>query len=176
MTGISEDTNGYGIVQTCCIESCDDPNKIIYVNINGAWTGLHEFDVFSTDFGSYSAANLFWEAVTIIDIVTPSTGSAYGGTLVTLTGQHFSNEPLEDMAYSIFIGDAGCEIESRTDTEIQCRIEERDGSTLTNEPVSVYMKLSEEADWTNLGASMFSFVAPQFTVSALTQTFNAGTN
>lgn len=175
MTGITEGTEGYGIVQTCCIESCDEPNKIIYVNINGAWTGEHEFNVFSTDLGNLSA-NLFWEAVTVIDNVTPSTGSAYGGTLVTLTGYHFSNEPLEDMAYSIFIGDASCEIESRTDTEIQCRIEERDGSTLTNEPVSVYMKLSEEVDFSNLGSSMFSFVAPQFTVSALTQTFNAVTN
>ena len=58
---------------------------------------------------------------TLIEVtsITPSQGSTLGGTLVTFTGGHFSDDALDN---PVKIGDHYCLVEETSDAEIKCRI------------------------------------------------------
>lgn len=50
--------------------------------------------------------------------VSPLTGSIYGGALVTITGENFSNDPLDN---PVKIGNNYCYVITTSPTEITCR-------------------------------------------------------
>lgn len=50
--------------------------------------------------------------------VSPLSGSVYGGALVTITGENFSNEPLDN---PVKIGDNYCYVITSSPTQITCR-------------------------------------------------------
>jgi hypothetical protein len=50
--------------------------------------------------------------------VSPLSGSIYGGALVTITGENFSNEPLDN---PVKIGNNYCYVITSSPTQITCR-------------------------------------------------------
>jgi hypothetical protein len=48
----------------------------------------------------------------------PKQGSIYGGTTVTITGENFSNDPLDN---PVKIGDHYCYVETSSPTQITCK-------------------------------------------------------
>jgi hypothetical protein len=50
--------------------------------------------------------------------VSPLSGSIYGGTLVTITGENFSNEPLDN---PVKIGNNYCYVITSSPNQITCR-------------------------------------------------------
>jgi hypothetical protein len=53
-----------------------------------------------------------------ITAVSPLSGSIYGGALVTITGENFSNEPLDN---PVKIGNNYCYVITSSPTQITCR-------------------------------------------------------
>jgi hypothetical protein len=96
-----------------------------------------------------------------------------GGTLVTITGENFSNNALDN---PVMIGPALCLVETSTPQEIVCRIEHRpyteDFSTgyPLEGPVSVFLKLGETAGCPN--GCTFTFDEPSATVTGFTDTYD----
>jgi len=60
-----------------------------------------------------------------VTAVSPSTGSALGGTIVTITGTNFSDEPLDN---PVLIGNSICYVQSTSATSIECKIEAREAA------------------------------------------------
>jgi hypothetical protein len=67
-----------------------------------------------------AAANAFSYAFSVSS-VSPSSGSYFGGTLLTISGQNFDSSPQNTLAYVGFTLNWFCSIESITSTEIKCR-------------------------------------------------------
>ena len=147
--------------------------------INGAWTGrycvrIHHDDGVDPQ-GWLDSADLIWTSVAEVTAITPNTGSAAGGTLLTLTGGHFGDASPDQDVNLIFVGDSYCQVVARTDTEIKCRVEPRAALTTGAEAVAVFMKLAEEAPIVT-GLNAFSFVDPASKVTDIDMEYNTATN
>lgn len=94
-------------------------NKRITVKYGGIYSGIYNVKVFSETYGmlDYSAVTL--KAVGEILSFTPTQGSIYGGTLITITGRVFSTEATDN---PVKVGTTDCLVESTTSTQIQCRL------------------------------------------------------
>ena len=55
---------------------------------------------------------------TFITSVTPTSGSIFGGTVLTIIGENFSPTVLSNQAY---VGKAGCSVLTASTTMITCR-------------------------------------------------------
>jgi len=61
-------------------------------------------------------------AIGTVTDFTPTQGSKLGGTLLTITGYHFSTDILDN---PVKVGmDTYCYVETSSDTEITCRIDD----------------------------------------------------
>ena len=130
--------------EICIMNVVDDvDNKEIITVINGAWTGDYRIKVLHDTLGYVDNDDLIWSSIAQVTDITPNHGSKLGGTLLTLTGNHFSDVSPENDINLIYIGDTYCKVEARIDTEIKCRVETRNPATSQYDLVSVFMKLSE---------------------------------
>ena len=59
-----------------------------------------------------------------VSSISPQTGSYYGNTLLTITGENFVTAAQQTLAYVGFALNWFCTIESITTTEIKCRTPE----------------------------------------------------
>ena len=78
------------------IMSVDDAAKTVKVKFGGANSGLYYIQLSSTQYGRITKTNLLLTVGSSITSITPTMGSMYGGTLVTITGVNFSTEPLDN--------------------------------------------------------------------------------
>jgi hypothetical protein len=83
----------------------------------------------------------------VIESISPTTGSEYGGTTLTITGRNFSPEAAENL---VFIGNqlnTFCEIISFSETEIKCKTPPKPSSYEINETqkIDVFIKVTEKA-------------------------------
>jgi hypothetical protein len=69
-------------------------------------------------------------------------GSIYGGALVTITGENFSYDPLDN---PVKIGDDYCYVITSTPSQITCRTNQLVGKAEESDLLLVFLKTSEEA-------------------------------
>lgn len=124
--------------------STDAAAKTVLVKFPGAESGLYRFVVSHTVTGRLDSDPLNLTVGSSVLTITPRQGSLEGGTLLTITGENFSNDALDN---PVKVGDHYCYVVTSTPTEITCRISITAGTTQTAETVEVivFLKTSEEA-------------------------------
>jgi hypothetical protein len=101
------------------IKSVDADTKKVTLKYKGAISGQYAISMFSINAE---------QRLTILDELTitagakvtgisPTEGSLYGGTIVTITGENFSDLITDN---PVIIGDAECVVFESTSTEIKC--------------------------------------------------------
>jgi hypothetical protein len=73
---------------------------------------------------------------------SPSSGSIYGGTLITINGIDFSYTPTDN---PVLVGSTDCDVITSSPTKITCRTQLRDSPIEDTEDLSVFLGTSEEA-------------------------------
>jgi len=120
--------------------------------------------------------------VSSVTSVTPSTGSRYGGTLLTIAGTNFGTVKTDNPVKIATNGGAGaidCFVQTIVPTQITCRIDEnmktKDAGTTAE--VAVMLKTSEEAQCTSPVCN-WSYVEPTPTITAdgMTKEFDPDSN
>jgi hypothetical protein len=74
--------------------SVDNANKKFTVKFNGAPAGTYTFAVISSSvskYGRIGTTGIILKTSSTITGVSPTSGSVYGGTLLTITGTNFSS-------------------------------------------------------------------------------------
>ncbi len=155
-------------------------NSYIKVGLSGGLPGVYTVEVTlsSTAGNSVPAANgtnIFEYKLHVISVY-PTTGSLFGGTLITITGVNFS--PLESETH-VYVGPAlnwFCKIENITKDTIQCRTPIINANYAVNSSLAIvtstkvymiskcptndcyfsYMDLSSSPTLTNISASSIS--------------------
>ncbi len=100
------------------VVSVNDAAKTILVKFPGAVSGSYIVQISTTQQGRIMSDSLQLTVEGLVTGVSPLTGSIYGGALVTITGENFSNDPLDN---PVKIGDHYCYVITTSPTEITCR-------------------------------------------------------
>jgi len=103
----------------------DDSTKTITCMFGGAWSGLYQISIRHKAFGLLDTNGLILTVGSNVTSISPSSGSIYGGTLVTITGTNFGKEftdnPVQISTLGA-VGSANCYLQSISATEIKCRV------------------------------------------------------
>jgi hypothetical protein len=124
------------------VVSVDQDQKSIKLKFNGAPSGDYFIMLKSQQHGRINSDLLLLKVHSTITSVTPQMGSLYGGTLVTIKGENFSNEPLDN---PVKIGSHYCYVITSTPSEITCRTDYLLDQESGDQLLLVFLKTSEEA-------------------------------
>lgn len=124
-------------------------DRTITVKYNGAYSGVYDLRVKSARNGNVlTSAVTFTAKIEVVDF-QPRQGSLYGGTLLTITGGHFSDKITDNpvkVGYDTSSGvDHYCYVISSNDSEIKCRIAEDYSREAGDQEVIVFASTFEEA-------------------------------
>ena len=100
------------------IVDMDNVTKQMKVKFNGAPSDSYVVSVKGPT-GYVGGPRLILETIIAIDTIAPMKGSVLGGTLVTITGNHYGNTATDN---PVKIGDNYCLVEETSEFEIKCRI------------------------------------------------------
>ena len=120
----------------------DDAAKSISIKFPGAASGNYYVQVNSANIGRIDKTPLSLEVVGKITDFNPKTGSFLGGTLITIDGVNFSEDPLDN---PVKVGDHYCLVETTSSTQITCRIVETGLKTSESAEIIVFLRTTEEA-------------------------------
>jgi hypothetical protein len=128
--------NTYGNVHTKVLDhkrflnviAQSEADRTITVKYNGAYSGVYDLTVHSAKNGNVLANEVtFTSKIEVVDF-QPKQGSLYGGTLLTITGGHFSDKITDNPVKVGYEYSSGvnhyCKVISSNDSEIKCRIAE----------------------------------------------------
>ena len=101
------------------IVSWDNTNKQMKVKFNGAPSSDQYVVKVSGPNGNIGGTTLNLTTVIAVDTITPRRGSVLGGTLLTITGNHFGTKATDN---PVKVGDNYCLVEETSEFEIKCRI------------------------------------------------------
>lgn len=99
--------------------SVDDSTKTIQIKFPGADSGSYYVQVHSATIGRIDKTPLAIEIISKITGISPMVGSTLGGTLLTIDGENFSDDPYDN---PVKVGDNYCLVETTSPTQITCRI------------------------------------------------------
>ena len=143
----SIDDNTY--IRYMNVLSVDDDAKTFVAMFGGAYSGKFQISIRHSAYGLVGTDNLILDVGAYVTEYSPMTGSIYGGTLLTITGNNFGNvytdNPVQ-ISNNGGIGSIDCFVQETSDTEIKCRIEsglEKAGGV--EDDMVVFLKTSEEA-------------------------------
>jgi hypothetical protein len=68
----------------------DNGIKYIVVRFGGAYSGTYDVAVHSATYGHFDTTGITVQTIGTVTSYTPTSGSVYGGTLITITGYNFS--------------------------------------------------------------------------------------
>jgi hypothetical protein len=131
------------------VNEVDDAAKTLTAKFGGAESGLFNIVIRHADYGLIKS-ELTLDVNAYVTGVSPSTGSIYGGTLLTITGTNFgdvyTDNPVQ-LSLGGGIGSADCYVQTTSATEITCRIDSDTTSVVAGQgaEVIVFLKTSEEA-------------------------------
>jgi len=97
--------------------STDDVTKTILVKFPGARSGNYTIIVKSNDHGIIDTDAFNLTVTGLITGFSPSSGSIYGGTIITITGENFSDNILDN---PVKVGDNYCDVLTTNSTTITC--------------------------------------------------------
>lgn len=149
------------------IMSVNDTEKTIKIKFPGADSGSYLVQVTSSSIGRIDKENLAITVESKITGVSPLSGSNLGGTLVTIDGTNFSEDPLDN---PVKIGNNYCYVQNSTATRITCRVAERTVADLGEHEVIVFLRTSEEAKVDT--PFMYTYASPVSTVTMLASAFD----
>jgi hypothetical protein len=154
------------------IVSVDDEEKSMVIKFPGAVSGSYWIMLTSTQFGRIDTDLLQLSVHGTVTSVSPLTGSKYGGTLITITGENFSHDPLDN---PVMIGEEYCYVITSSPTEITCRTDLLVENTVGEQLMLVFLKTSEEAATPNGEDIIFTYAYPTAELADLEVTFDANT-
>jgi len=152
---------------TLYVMSADQSNNSIVVKFNGAFSGDYHIQLYSATYGMIATDELALSVHSTITSVSPLSGSIYGGALVTITGENFSDEPLDN---PVMIGDNYCYVVTSSSTEITCRTDPLLDQAAGDEILLVFLKTSEEAK--SAEEIMFTYSEPAAEVTDMVAVFD----
>jgi hypothetical protein len=100
------------------VMSADQETNSIKIKFNGARSGHYHIGLHHEVEGTVASEELAIHVHSTINSISPTSGSIYGGALVTISGENFSDEPLDN---PVKIGDDFCYVITSSPTEITCR-------------------------------------------------------
>lgn len=139
------------------VMSVNDSDKTITIKFPGAYSGSYYLQLSSVQHGRIDSDLLQLSVHGSVTSIYPLEGSKYGGSLITVTGENFSDDPLDN---PIKIGDNYCYVITTSTTEITCRTDLLTTNAAGEQLVVVFLKTSEEAATPNNEDILFNFVAP----------------
>lgn len=149
----------------------------LIVRFNGAPSGDYLIDIAGPQgVGVITGSGLPLTTLIRLDSFSPAGGSTLGGTLVTLTGQHFGNVATDN---PVKIGDNFCYVQETSEFEIKCRIRVDEPQVEATAEIVVFAKASEEMVC-NIGVGgdecVFNYAAPTADVTDIVESFDASSN
>ena len=140
---------------------------------------MYDIQVSHTSEGSFLTSDVEFEAKIQIESFSPTQGSKFGGTLVTITGGHFSDN-IQDNPVKIdytWVGgvDHYCYVKETSDNEIKCRMATDYNRQAGSAEVLVFAATYEEATYADGLDPMFTFLEPDSlpTISTYTKEFTS---
>lgn len=130
-----------------------DPSALtITVKYGGAYSGSYKVRVVSNINGVLESEVIFEAKIEVADF-NPKQGSKFGGTLVTISGGHFSDK-ITDNPVKIdykWVGGVNhyCYVLSTSDSEITCRMATDYRRIAGEAPLIVFASTYEEATFTD---------------------------
>ena len=140
--------------------SADDGT--VDVMYGGAYSGTYDLEVSHSDEGSFLTSGVSFEAKIQVESFSPTSGSKFGGTLVTITGGHFSDN-IQDNPVQIDYSTVGgvdhyCYVQESSDSEIKCRMATDYNRGSGDAEVIVFASTYEEATYADGVDNMFTFL------------------
>jgi len=119
----------------------------------GAKTGKFQISIRHKVYGLIDTTDMILDVSATIESYTPKTGSIYGGTLLTITGQNFGTEKTDNpvkispggglyTTHCFVLTTSANQITCRIDTAIDPKTHDRDKEI---QELIVFLKASEEA-------------------------------
>lgn len=87
------------------VMSVDNDEKSVKIKFPGAYSGSYRLQLSSAQHGRIDSDLLNLDVHGTVTDISPLVGSKYGGALVTITGENFSNDPLDN---PVMIGEHYC--------------------------------------------------------------------
>jgi hypothetical protein len=143
------------------VMSADDAAKSLTIKFPGAPSGSYYVVITSTSYGRLDS-DFQLDVHGTVHTISPLVGSKYGGALVTITGENFSDSPLDN---PVKIGAHYCYVITTSPTEITCRTDMLHDQESSSQIVLVFLKTSEEAATLSGEDMLFEFRTPQTEVS-----------
>lgn len=103
--------------------SVDDGAKTLNVLFPGAGSGTYSFRVNGAN-GALQSKDVQLTTKLSLTGISPSSGSNLGGTLLTLTGEHFGNVATDN---PVTVNGHDCLVQTTSEFEVTCRIEPLSG-------------------------------------------------
>lgn len=97
--------------------STHTPTKTILVKFPGARSGNYTVFVKSVDHGFIDTDAYNITVIGQVTNISPTYGSIYGGTIITITGENFSDNILDN---PVKVGDSYCDVLTTNSTTITC--------------------------------------------------------
>jgi hypothetical protein len=155
------------------VKEVNEAERTVTLKFKGAPSGDYSVFISSTIAGRLDTENLQIRTEAKVTGFSPSQGSALGGSIVTITGENFSEHLLDNQ---VLIGDALCIVQTASTTQIVCQIERREVITdfslnyPADAPVSVFLKVAETAACTAVPCT-FKYVEPSAEVTTFTRAY-----
>jgi len=109
------------ITRPLYIMDADDSAKTIKIKFPGADSGVYHVQVSSTQVGRIDQNPLVLTVEGRVTAFSPASGSALGGTLITIDGVNFSDDPLDN---PVKVGNQYCLVQTTSSNQITCRVME----------------------------------------------------
>lgn len=144
----SQNTN----VRRLNVIGADKDEGEIEAMFGGAYSGTYSVQVRHTKFGLIDTAGLRFTVGSTVDSFSPNVGSIYGGTLITINGNNWSKDKLDNPVSIVFngaLGSSTCFVKTTSENKITCRLEDfKNGKEKEDQKsgkLVVFLKTSEEA-------------------------------
>jgi hypothetical protein len=137
------------------------------IKFSGADPGNYLVQVESSSIGRIDKSALTLAVMAKITGFSPNTSSYLGGQLITITGENFSDEPLDN---PVKVGSEWCYVQTTSTTQITCRIAERTATEASAAELIVFLRTAYEA--TIDVARTFNYQAPVGNITAMTNAFD----
>lgn len=156
------------------IVSWNNITKQMKVKFNGAPSDDYVIVVKGPD-GFLAGPRLTLTTIIAVDSITPMKGSVLGGTLVTITGNHYGTQASDN---PVKIGENYCLVEQTSEFEIKCRVQIRKPTVVSEAEVIVFAKTYEEMTCNLMGGNgcLFDYEDSTSTVSSISSSFDSASN
>jgi hypothetical protein len=104
-----------------------ESNRTLETIFGGAYSGTYSVSIRHKQFGLIDTQALTFTVGSDVTSFSPTTGSIYGGTLITITGTNWSKDPKNNPVSIVFngaLGSSECTVKESSETQIKCRIQE----------------------------------------------------